>query len=248
MNLSWLLPSIEGIPVLMYHKTTPGKEDSLTITPEKLEQQWTWMKNEGFSTLSLSQYIDIATGRTVDYPAKSVVLTFDDGYLNNKIYAYPLLQKMGWTATFFIIANTIEGTNEPESIDNVKMTLPQLQELDPAIVQLAMHGYTHEHFGRMTNEEIMVALQKSIEIFEASKLKYHKVLAYPYGGRPGSKALSILKTMMSGAGITAAFRIGNQVSRIPAPDIYEIKRIDICGTDTLEEFKIKLKKGKLKPF
>ena len=48
--------------------------------------------------------------------------------------------------------------------------------------------------------------------------------------------------------IDAAFRIGNQVCRIPAPDIYEIRRIDIKGTDTMDDFRIKLRKGKLKPF
>jgi hypothetical protein len=53
---------------------------------------------------------------------------------------------------------------------------------------------------------------------------------------------------MSDFGIEAAFRIGNKPQRSPATDLYELKRIDIRGGDSLEEFKIKLRKGKLKPF
>jgi hypothetical protein len=57
-----------------------------------------------------------------------------------------------------------------------------------------------------------------------------------------------LKRIMAEMGIKAAFRIGNKVSEVPAPDMYELKRIDIKGTDTVADFKIKIKKGKLKPF
>ena len=63
-----------------------------------------------------------------------------------------------------------------------------------------------------------------------------------------SSTQSRLKEWMKENNIDAAFRIGNQVCQIPAPDIYEIRRIDIKGTDTMDDFRIKLRKGKLKPF
>lgn len=249
MNLSWLLPTIKGIPVLMYHSVYPGVEDSLTITPEKLRQQWEWLKQEGYATLSLPQYLDIASGKTTDYPAKAILLTFDDGYLNNLAYVYPLLKELGWQATFFIIADTVDATNKPEEGRWGKMGLKEMQQLDPAVVQLALHGYHHEHFNKASLDEIKAALYKSIEVMDASGLPYHKVLAYPYGARPkDATKLQGMRTAMKEMGINAAFRIGNQVSRIPAPDMLELKRIDICGGDSMEEFKIKLKKGKLRPF
>lgn len=233
----------------MYHKVSPGIEDNLTIDPYKLAAQWQWLQQEGYSTLSLPQYIDIASGKRQTYPEKAILITFDDGYLNNQLYAYPLLQKLGWQATFFIIADVVEGTREPEhTIQDVKMTTDQLRMLDPATVQLALHGYRHEHFGHLPVDEIVQVLSTSIAIFDKSGLPYHKALAYPYGARPKGEMLMQLKKEMAAMGITAAFRIGNQVSKVPSPDIYEIKRIDICGTDTLEQFKIKLRKGKLKPF
>ncbi len=234
----------------MYHRVWPGQSDNLTITPEKLRQQWSYLKDEGYATLSLGQYLDIANGKTRHYPKRSLLITFDDGYLNNLTYAYPLLKEMEWKATFFIIANTIDGTAPSEEPGiNEKMTLQDLRKLDNNIVQLALHGYHHEHFDQLGLDDIKTVLRTSAAIMDESGLHHHDVLAYPYGARPKDRrALADLKLWMQEKGIQAAFRIGNQVSKIPAPDIYEIKRIDITGTDSLEEFKIKLKKGKLKPF
>ncbi len=248
MNLSWLLPEIKGIPVLMYHRVWPDMANSLTITPEKLQEQWDWLKAEGYSTLSLSQFLDIATGKLSNYPERSLLITFDDGYLNNLTYVYPLLQQLDWQATFFIIGGTLDGTYPlGEGVDE-KMTPVHLRTLDPNVIQLAMHGYQHEHFKQISNAEIKNVLETSIKIFERSGLPFYKSLAYPYGARPKGSNMEQLKEAMPQLGITSAFRIGNQVSRVPVPDIYEIRRIDICGTDSMDDFKVKLKKGKLKPF
>ncbi len=247
MNWSWLLPGGDGIPVLMYHKVWPGVNDNLTITPEKLREQWQFLKQEGYHAISLSEYLDIATGEK-PRKGKEVLLTFDDGYRNNLTYAYPLLKELSWRATFFIIANTLsETTKEGESEIEQKMTPEELRKLDPAIVQLAMHGYAHENMAKIPQEQSLDALRLSLEAFGKSKLPFYKVLGYPYGARPAS-GLAQLKKEMAGMGIIAAFRIGNQVSTVPAPDVYELKRIDIKGTDSLQDFSIKVRKGKLKPF
>jgi len=247
MNWSWLLPTDKGIPVLMYHKVWPGVSDGLTITPEKLREQWQFLKQAGYEAISLSKYLEIASGQKAR-KEKQVLLTFDDGYRNNLTYAYPLLKEFKWKATFFIIANTLSETaRKQESEIEQKMSLEELRMLDPAIVQLAMHGYDHENMSKITLAQSQEALQLSLKGFENSRLPFHKVLAYPYGARPGAE-FAQLKKYMADLDIKAAFRIGNKVSEVPAPDLYELKRIDIKGTDTLKDFSVKLTKGKLKPF
>lgn len=233
----------------MYHRVWPGMADSLTITPEKLEEQWNWLKAQGYSTLSLQQYLDIATGRQTTYPGKSLLITFDDGYLNNLTYAYPLLQKLGWQATFFIIGGTLDGSYpKSEGVDE-KMSIDDLKTLDPATVQLAMHGYQHKDIRSLDAFELVQEFANMCDVFEDCGIPYVRTFAYPYGSRPKNKKhFDEIRFLMNELAIESAFRIGNQVSKVPAPDIHEIKRIDICGTDTLEEFKIKLRKGKLKPF
>jgi peptidoglycan/xylan/chitin deacetylase (PgdA/CDA1 family) len=220
----------------------------LTITPERLREHWVLLRNEGYQALSLDEYVQIAAGQKPK-PAKALLLTFDDGYRNNLTYVYPLLKEFGWKATFFIIANTLTGEHQQEGgAAEQKMTSTELRSLDPAIVQLALHGYSHRDMGRLRLAEMHEELVKSIQAFKGLRLPFHMVFAYPYGARPGGADLENLKELMQDMKITAAFRIGNKVSKVPAPDIFEIKRIDVKGTDTINELAIKLKKGKLKPF
>lgn len=231
----------------MYHRVWPQENDGLTISPERLREQWLYLKNEGYHTLSMQEFLRIINDK-LPYPSKSILLTFDDGYKNNLEYVYPLLKELNWKATFFIIAATLLETDGETGISK-KMNLDELRTLDPSIVQLGLHGYHHEHFSKLNNNEIKNIITQSVRAFEKNSLPFCKVLAYPYGDRPkNKKQFDELKTWMDSIGINAAFRIGNKVTRLPVNDIYEIKRIDIKGTDTLEDFKIKLKKGKLKPF
>jgi peptidoglycan/xylan/chitin deacetylase (PgdA/CDA1 family) len=247
MNWSWLLPSIDGIPVLIYHKVWPSKNDQLTITPERLREHFQFLKNEGYRALGLDEYMAIMQGDK-PMPKKVVLITFDDGYRNNLTYAYPLLKELGMKATFFIIANTLMGEEMGDDPMEQKMTREELQTLDPAVVQLALHGYSHRNMAEMTIQELDMELSQSIKAIKQSGLQIQRVFAYPYGARPQGQLLIDLKKMMKEQGIIAAFRIGNKPSTVPPEDVYEIKRIDVRGTETLTGLAIKLKKGKLKPF
>jgi peptidoglycan/xylan/chitin deacetylase (PgdA/CDA1 family) len=248
MNFHWLLPEQKGIPVLMYHRIWPGLRDRITQTPEQLEEQLAYLSAEGYRTLSLGEYLDIAKGNK-PYTGKAVLLTFDDGYHNNLTYVYPLLQKLGMQATIFAIGETLEGRIEADDPLQRKMTGDELRALDPAVIQLAMHGYHHENFKTTPLQELKGAVQKTISAFEAQRIPLYPAIAYPYGGRPKDpSALKAMKEWMRTSGVQAAFRIGNRVSEIPCKDIYEIQRIDIRGTDSQEDFRIKLRKGKLNPF
>ncbi|PZF74354.1 hypothetical protein DN068_01875 [Taibaiella soli] len=249
MRFHWLLPSIKGIPVLMYHRVWPGLNDGLTVTPEKLREQWSFLRKEGYHTLSLTDFLEIAEGRKTA-PEKAMLLTFDDGYRNNLTYVYPLLKEFGWCATMFIITDTLDGTaqSETEAL-NEKLTVEELRSFDPAVMQLALHGHHHENFSNTPLKKLKEIMLQSAAVFDAAELPFHKVLAYPYGARPKETAqFDELKRWLKQEGYPAAFRIGGQVAKMPAPDMYEIRRIDIRGTDSMEDFRIKLKKGKLKPF
>jgi len=248
MRLHWLLPTIKGIPVLMYHRVWPGQKDGLTVTPEQLEEQWQFLKTEGYTAISLEDFIATAKGDRKQ-SGREVLLTFDDGYQNNLTYVYPLLRKMGWKAVFFVIADSLKGNIDADDQLNRKLTEEELKTLDPEVVQIAMHGYHHENFKELTIGEMQTVIEKTIDIFQSKEIPLHKSIAYPFGGRPkNSNTFNEFKSWMRLSGISAGFRIGNQVSKVPAEDIYEIKRIDIRGTDSLDNFKIKLRKGKLKPF
>jgi len=249
MRFHWLLPSVKGIPVLMYHRVWPDLRDGLTLTPGQLREQWLYLRDEGYRCLTLREFLDISHG-VKPCPDKAFLLTFDDGYRNNLTYVYPLLQELGWSATIFLIAGTLDGTTVPVADGpDAKLTVAELKSMRAEHIQLGLHGYHHENFKETPAAAIETAIRRSVQVFEDAGLEYYKVLAYPYGARPKDKqVLAQVKDILKQLGIEAAFRIGNRPASVPPADLYEIKRIDIRGEDCLEDFKIKLKKGKLKPF
>lgn len=208
-----------------------------------------YLKENGYRALSMQEFLAIANGSKPRTP-KCVLLTFDDGYHNNLTWVYPLLKELDWSATIFLIADTLDGTGEEETDElNRKLTVEELRSMDKKYIQLGLHGYHHENFSQCTAEEIKTITEQSFAAFRKAGLEAEPVLAYPYGARPKDAAvLRQMKNYLKQAGLEAAFRIGNKPERIPSADLLEIKRIDIRGEDTLQDFKIKLRKGKLKPF
>jgi peptidoglycan/xylan/chitin deacetylase (PgdA/CDA1 family) len=248
MQLHWLLPEIKGVPVLMYHRVWPGQRDGLTVTPEDLREQWTWLRDEGYTCLTMERFIRVARGLD-RAPKKSFLLTFDDGYRNNLTYVLPLLQEFGWEATIFIIAGTVDGTYDLGHGIDEHLSVEELRQMAGDHICLGLHGYRHENFKETPIKDIKELMQQSINVLEAAGIPFTRVLAYPYGARPkkGDDPKQLRKRL-SALEVKAAFRIGNKPQVTPASNMYDLNRIDIRGGDTLETFKIKLRKGKLKPF
>lgn len=94
------------VPVLMYHHVRPGA-GMIATTPEHFEDQLRWLAKNGYTTLTTGQFARHLQGEGV--PSKSVLLTFDDGYLDNWVYAYPLLKKYGFKATVFLVTSWVHG-------------------------------------------------------------------------------------------------------------------------------------------
>lgn len=97
------------VPVLMYHHVTPAG-GAINVTPENFRDQLMWLRRHGYKSITTEQMADHLNGNSL--PAKSVLITFDDGYLDNFVYAWPLLKEFGFTATIFIVTSWI-GDGEP---------------------------------------------------------------------------------------------------------------------------------------
>ncbi|HCA27482.1 MAG TPA: hypothetical protein DEP05_07580 [Betaproteobacteria bacterium] len=97
--------SANAVPVLMYHHVTPHP-GLVTVSPRAFQVQMTSLARRGYTTLSADRFFDfLHHGR--DVPAKSVLITFDDGYLDNYVHAYPVLRELGLRATLFAVTGWI---------------------------------------------------------------------------------------------------------------------------------------------
>ncbi|MCK9512425.1 MAG: polysaccharide deacetylase family protein [Pigmentiphaga sp.] len=101
------------LPVLMYHHVSPHV-GSLTVSPANFAAQLDWLARAGYTPLGAAGLADFFAGRPV--PRKPVVLTFDDGYLDNFVYAHPELVRHGMTAMLFAVTGWMgEGPPRPHA-------------------------------------------------------------------------------------------------------------------------------------
>jgi peptidoglycan/xylan/chitin deacetylase (PgdA/CDA1 family) len=84
---------------MMYHHVSDEAENSISITPQNFEAQVKYLAEAGYRSLHLPEFFDIL--KKWDIPEKLVLITFDDGYADNFINAYPILKKYNMKATIF---------------------------------------------------------------------------------------------------------------------------------------------------
>ncbi|WP_052248368.1 polysaccharide deacetylase family protein [Chryseobacterium taiwanense] len=231
----------KAVRILMYHQVLPknlAPKNDLIVTTENLEEQFIYIKNN-FTTLFFKDL-----HKESNAPNK-IILTFDDGYYNNLEYLIPLLEKYQLKATIFIPTEYIQS--RMHSTEKNFMSFDEIRNLNPELIEIALHSHSHRNYSEMSVEEAREDLNKNIEILRENTIIFSNVLAYPYGKFPREKNKKrAFFEMLEQSGITAALRIGNEIDSYPWKNKYEIKRIDIKYGDSINKFKWKLRLGKLK--
>ena len=122
-----------SVPVIMYHSIgIPNKKwkyNYLTCPFTQFENQLKWMKNRGFQTITLDQLYEYVS-KGVEIPNKSVILTFDDGFGDNWVFAYPLLKKYGMKATVYVNPEFVESRKEKDNLEDVWEGKVDINNLD----------------------------------------------------------------------------------------------------------------------
>ena len=100
------MKSAHTVPVLMYHHVSPSA-GFITCSVDNFEDQLKWLAQRRYRSLTTTEFVDHLNGKGV--PEKSVLITFDDGYLDNWVYAYPLLKKYGFNAVIFLVTGWVNN-------------------------------------------------------------------------------------------------------------------------------------------
>ena len=133
------------LPIIMYHsilkdETRHGK---YVISPNELEKDLKYIKESGYTTVTANDLIAYVEGKG-DLPKKPIMLTFDDGYYNNYLYAYPLLKKYRSKAVIGIIGTyTQQYSDTPdENAYYSHCTWYNIKEiLSSGLVDIENHSY-----------------------------------------------------------------------------------------------------------
>jgi peptidoglycan/xylan/chitin deacetylase (PgdA/CDA1 family) len=248
VRYNFLMPSVKGLPILMYHKITPDENSFLSVSVLKLKQHFNYLQQNDYRTIHFSEFLEIQkSGQKI--PPKTIILTFDDAYLNNYVNLYPLLKQYKFKASIMLPVHYIGKSSAWDSIADEIMNYEQLKELDSELVEFGLHSYAHFNYRHASIEESEKDIIQAISELNNNNLKFTEVLVYPYGGFPRDKKnKKLFVEMLQKNGIKLGLRIGNKINKIPLKAPYEVCRIDIRGTDSSRDFSTKVKKGRVKLF
>ena len=167
----WEIPTGYRVPVIMYHGVSDdlwGMTD-LFARPADLEAQLQYLQENGFTTI---WFEDLAR---IDQIEKPVMLTFDDGYLDNYTDLFPLLQKYQAKATIFVVTGTMDYNPR-------NLTSAQIRELsDSGLVSIQSHTVTHPYLASQTAEEQRWELEQSRLVLTRLTGRIPYVICYPSG-------------------------------------------------------------------
>lgn len=147
-----------SVPVLMYHHVLQ-KGGFIASSVAEFRKQMEFLAKSDYKTLSMSEFIAYKKGEFAP-PKKSVLITFDDGWKDNFVYAYPILREFGLRASMFLVSGWIEKASEkkgefielnhakykaaaPVRPQDVFLNLDEIAQMRDIF---DFHSHTHTHF------------------------------------------------------------------------------------------------------
>ena len=132
------------VPILMFHSISEAGGPT-SIAPTTFEAMMTLLAESDYYVVSLNEVAAWHRGKK-NLPEKSMAITFDDGFVDFKDHAHPVLDRFGFPSTLFVPTRKTGGEEDWYGGHDATRPLldwPDLQILDKALVDIAPHGRHH---------------------------------------------------------------------------------------------------------
>jgi len=186
--------------ILGYHEVVPGGmppfpthappgipdtaivPDRYTLSLENFTAQLDYLNEHGYNVVAFADVVDYLNGDRNDLPAKSVVITVDDGYESAYKYIFPLMRERKLPWTLFVYPQIV-------NIGKNYVTWAQVAEMAKAGVDIESHTYTHPLLTARKHSELTPdaydAFLKHELLDSKTEIESHtgkpvKFIAYPY--------------------------------------------------------------------
>jgi peptidoglycan/xylan/chitin deacetylase (PgdA/CDA1 family) len=216
--------------VLAYHAVGPSKSP-LAIPEQVLRDQLSLLRSRGYVGLTAAQ----AERRRRDgtLPARTAVVTFDDGF-HSVLRARPILDQLGFPATVFVVTSFVEAGEplrwpgierwselEPRELQPLRWN--ELELLREADWEIGSHTVSHPLLPDLVEAELNRELAESSRLLHA-RFGSCETVAYPYGR---------VDERTAKAAARAGYLAGFALRRVHRPDEpFRRPRLELRSTDT----------------
>ncbi|HYO47535.1 MAG TPA: polysaccharide deacetylase family protein, partial [Gemmatimonadota bacterium] len=118
-------------------------------------------------------------------PARTIVITFDDGYRSVYEEAFPVLREHNMTATIFVTTGTPADSAAHRRLPTLQgrqmLSWSEIREMHAAGFEIGAHTLTHSNLKRLTLERVEAELRGSKAAIEDALGSPVECFAYPYG-------------------------------------------------------------------
>ena len=210
------------IPILCYHQIrdwrgsdSKGAKDYI-IPVATFREEMQMLADSGYHTILPDQlYAYLTTGASL--PKKPVMLTFDDGDLDQYETALPILEKHGFKGAFFIMTVAIGRHGKQPYMDK-----DQIKALSDKGHTIGAHTWDHHNVKKYQGDDWKIQVEEPKAKLEAIIGKPVTYFAYPFGLWSPQVLPEIKKR-----GYTAAFTLADK--RDDNMPLYTIRRIIAGG-------------------
>jgi peptidoglycan/xylan/chitin deacetylase (PgdA/CDA1 family) len=220
------------IPILTYH-SLDDSGSVISTSPRTFARQMETLSQMGYTTLALSEAAEIIRLNR-PFPAKTFVVTFDDGYENVYYEALPVLQRFGFKATVFLITDYCGKLNDwPTHSPSIErrplISWSQMRELIHSQCEAGVHTATHPDLTRITIEQAEVEMIRSKQTIQDKLGVSADLFAYPYG-KFNRRLLDLVRDQFTAACST---RLGKAR---PGCDPHLLWRVDMYYVSSMRLF------------
>lgn len=225
--------SANHVPVLLYHRVARPENDweaRLSVDPATFEAQMRYLATQGMRACTLSEFTTWLD-ESAPLARGSFLLTFDDGFLDVYENAFPILDKLGWTATIFLISTLIGQSDiwcrheNPSGKSHALMNSGQIREMQARGFSFQSHTRTHPFLPKLSDDEIeneLAGAQQELEVLLGEPVS---CVAYPYGRRD-ERVVAFTRRAGYRLGFTCKPGLNTTGS-----DPLGIRRVEVFGSD-----------------
>jgi len=204
------------LPILMYHSisddTEPGVSPYFRVvtSPQRFRDHLDSLAERGWNGVSLEEGIASLKLGNAKGPHKQVAITFDDGFRDFYLEAWPALRKHGFTATMFLATNFISWKQQFFK-NRPCMTWSEVRECRQAGIRFGSHTLAHPFLPSLSWADIRKELVESKQVLERELSESVVSFAHPYAfplERPGYSERFKLLLAQSGYKLSVTTLLG----------------------------------------